>query len=61
MNEPGSHSISFWPGCKCALDASFVGDQIVICELFLGLQPWMKKPSFTKVKVKKVPDIMVHI
>ena len=48
-------------GYERTLDARFVGDQVVMFELCLGLQQWMKKTSFTRNEVNRVPDTMAYI
>jgi hypothetical protein len=42
------------------LDPRFVGDQISMCELCLGIQQWMKKPSITRSELRLVPDAMAY-
>jgi hypothetical protein len=43
------------------LDPRYVADQITMCELCLGLQQWMKKPSFTRAELKKIPEAMACV
>jgi hypothetical protein len=43
------------------LDPRYIADQISMCELCLGLQQWMKKPSFTRAELRKVPDAMGYV
>ena len=44
---------------------AFLLDQITVCELCLGLEDWMKKPSFQRLDAKKVPKtagcVMEHV
>ncbi len=40
------------------LDYRYIGDQIAMCELCLGLQEWMKKDSIGRAELRDVPDAM---
>jgi hypothetical protein len=37
---------------KRTIDPSYLTDQITMCELCLGLEGWMKKPSFTRAECR---------
>jgi hypothetical protein len=43
------------------ISPALLTDQITMCELCLGLEEWMKKPSYTRADVRKVPDVISYV
>ena len=40
---------------------TYVQDQILMCEICLGLEEWMKKTSYTAREIRNVPDAMRYV